>query len=154
MDALDKLGISWQLLLSQIVNFGLLMVILQQLLYKPVLNMLEQRKQRIAEGLEQADKASHAAAEAEAEKQGILDEARREAQEVRAQATRDAERIAQDVRSRADQEAPRPGVAGGKGENWRTKMNRSVLLPITWPSKTGAVHERARNGRTICPGHS
>ncbi len=105
MDALDKLGISWQLLLSQIVNFGLLMVILQQLLYKPVLNMLDQRRQRIAEGLEQADKASNAAAEAEAEKQGILEEARREAQEVRAQATRDAERIAQDIRSRADQEA-------------------------------------------------
>ena len=83
MDALDKLGISWQLLLSQIINFGLLMVILHQLLYKPVLNMLEQRRQRIAQGLEQADKASHAAAEAEAEKQGILEEARREAQEVR-----------------------------------------------------------------------
>lgn len=105
MDALDKLGISWQLLLSQIINFGLLMVILQQILYKPVLNMLEQRKQRIAQGLAQADKASHAADEAEAEKQAILDEARRDAQEVRAQATRDAERIAQDVRSRADQEA-------------------------------------------------
>ena len=77
MDALDKLGISWQLLLSQIINFGLLMVILQQLLYKPILNMLEQRKQRIAQGLEQADKASNAAAEAEAEKQAILEEARR-----------------------------------------------------------------------------
>lgn len=105
MEALTKLGISWGLLLSQIINFGLLMVILQQLLYKPVLNMLEQRKQKIADGLAQADQASRAADEAAIEKQGILEEARREAQEVRAQATRDAERIAQEIRARAEQEA-------------------------------------------------
>ena len=35
----------------------------------------------------------------------VLEQARREAQEIRAQATRDAEKIAQDVRGRAEQEA-------------------------------------------------
>lgn len=102
---MDQLGISGGLLVSQIVNFLLLMVILRMLLYKPVLNMLDQRKERIAQSMKDAERASAAAQEAEMEKSKVLDAARREAQEIRAQATRDAEKIAQDVRSRAEQDA-------------------------------------------------
>ena len=102
---MDQLGISGGLLVSQIVNFLLLVVILRMTLYKPVLNMLDQRKERIAQSMKDAERASAAAQEAEMEKSKVLDEARREAQEIRAQATRDAEKIAQDVRSRAEQDA-------------------------------------------------
>ena len=102
---MDQLGITPGLLVSQIVNFLLLVVILRLVLYKPVLNMLAQRKERIAQSMKDAERASAAAQEAEQEKAKILEAARREAQEIRAQATRDAEKIAQDVRSRADVEA-------------------------------------------------
>jgi len=101
----NQLGITGGLLISQIVNFVAVAFILRAILYEPILNMLEQRKERIAGSLKDAERASVAAQEAELEKAKIMDEARREAQEVRAQATRDAEKIAQDVRSRADQEA-------------------------------------------------
>ena len=104
-EILGQLGISGTLLLSQIVNFGLIMYLLSVLLYKPITNMLEQRKERVVQSLKDAERAASAAAEAESEKAGILDGARREAQEIRAQATRDAERIAQDVRARAEQDA-------------------------------------------------
>lgn len=102
---MDQLGISWGLLISQIVNFAILIVLLRVFLYRPILNMLEQRKQRIAQSMKDAERASVAAQEAEQEKAKILDIARREAQEIRAQATREAERIGQDVRSRVEQEA-------------------------------------------------
>lgn len=102
---LGQLGIEPAILLAQIVNFLIIMGVLRLFLYEPVLKMLEQRKERIAQGIQQADRSSAAAVEAERQRNAILDEARREAQEVRAQATRDAERIAQDVRSRAEQEA-------------------------------------------------
>jgi F-type H+-transporting ATPase subunit b len=102
---LDQLGISGGLLVSQIINFLLLVVILRLVLYKPVLNMLDQRKERIAQSMKDAERASAAAQEAEQEKAIILEEARREAQEIRAQATRDAEKVAQEIRSRADGEA-------------------------------------------------
>jgi F-type H+-transporting ATPase subunit b len=102
---LGQLGINGALLLSQIVNFIIIMAVLRLFLYEPVLKMLEQRKERIAQGIRQAERSSTAATEAERQRNAILDEARREAQEVRAQAARDAERIAQDIRSRADQEA-------------------------------------------------
>ncbi len=102
---MDSLGISWGLLISQIVNFAILVVLLRMFLYRPVLNMLEQRKQRIAQSMKDAERATVAAQEAEQEKAKILDVARREAQEIRAQATREAERIGQDIRGRAEQEA-------------------------------------------------
>jgi F-type H+-transporting ATPase subunit b len=102
---LGQLGISGPLLLSQIVNFVILMVLLRLFLYEPVLNMLERRKERIALGIREAERSSTSAAEADRQRAAVLDEARREAQEVRAQSTRDAERIAQEIRSRAEQEA-------------------------------------------------
>lgn len=104
-EVLGQLGISGPLLLSQIVNFVILMVLLRLFLYQPVLNMLEKRKERIAQSLKDVERSSNAAVEAEKERAKILEEARREAQEVRAQSARDAERIAQEIRSRAEQEA-------------------------------------------------
>lgn len=102
---MDALGIEWTLLLSQIINFGVLIILLRMFLYQPVLKMLNARKERIAQSMKDAERVSAAAREAEQEKGKVLEQARREAQEIRAQATRDAEKIAQDVRARADQEA-------------------------------------------------
>ena len=102
---MDALGIEWPLLLAQVVNFLMLLVLLRMFLYKPVLNMLNARKERIAQSMKDAERVSAAAREAEQEKAKVLEQARREAQEIRVQATRDAEKIAQDVRSRADLEA-------------------------------------------------
>lgn len=102
---MDALGIEWPLLIAQIVNFGILLILLRMFLYQPVLKMLNARKERIAQSMKDAERVSAAAREAEQEKAKVLEQARREAQEIRAQATRDAEKIAQDVRARADQEA-------------------------------------------------
>ena len=102
---MDQLGISPGLLLSQIVNFVLLIVILRLVLYEPVLKMLEQRRERIAQSMRDAERVAAAAQEAEADKSKVLDAARREAGEIRSQAARDAEKIAQEIRSRAEQEA-------------------------------------------------
>ena len=102
---MDQLGIDWRFLIAQIINFVLLMAILNAVLYKPVLNMLQQRRDRIAQSMKDVERASVAAQEAEQDKAKVLDSARREAQEIRAVATRDTEKIAQEIRARAEQEA-------------------------------------------------
>jgi len=53
---MDKLGIEPSLLLAQIVNFLVIIVVLQKLLYKPILTMLEKRRREIAEGVEFTEK--------------------------------------------------------------------------------------------------
>jgi len=53
----SQLGIDWHLLLSQAINFLLLLVILRLVVYKPLLNLLHKRKEKIEEGLMKAEEA-------------------------------------------------------------------------------------------------
>jgi F-type H+-transporting ATPase subunit b len=101
----EAFKIEWPLLLAQIFHFLLFIFLLRAFLYRPILGMLAKRKDRIAQSMKDAERVSAAAQEAEQEKAQVLEIARRDAQEVRAQATRDAEKIAQEVRGRAEQDA-------------------------------------------------
>jgi F-type H+-transporting ATPase subunit b len=83
----EQLGINPIFLLSQIVNFLLLAFLLQRFAYKPILNMLDKRREGIEKQLEDARLAAEARANAESERQEILDQARGEAQGVVAEAT-------------------------------------------------------------------
>ena len=60
---MDQLGIEPWLLVSQIVNFLLLMVILRLTLYEPILRMLERRKERISQSMKDAERVAAAAPE-------------------------------------------------------------------------------------------
>ena len=66
---MNQLGITGSLLLSQIVNFVLLMVILRLVLYGPVMRMLDQRKERIAQSMKDAERVAASRQEAEQEKE-------------------------------------------------------------------------------------
>jgi F-type H+-transporting ATPase subunit b len=53
----SQLGINWELLLSQAVNFALLLIVLRIFVYKPVLKLLHDRRDKIEGGLVKADEA-------------------------------------------------------------------------------------------------
>jgi len=99
------LGISWQGLLGQIVNFGLLLVLLYFIGYRPIRKMLDERSKRIKEGIDQAELAKEAAARAEEEVQRRLDEARKDGQLMLAQAAEMGERLKAEAREEARREA-------------------------------------------------
>ena len=50
-------GIDARLILLQVINFGLLMAVLSYLLYKPVLKVLAERQEKIAQGVKDAEEA-------------------------------------------------------------------------------------------------
>jgi F-type H+-transporting ATPase subunit b len=102
---LEALGINLGYLISQIVNFTLLAVLLYFVAYKPVLRMLDERSARIQKGLEDAEVASRRAAEMEQEYEQRMVEARREGQEIIAQATQMSEKARQDILAQAREEA-------------------------------------------------
>jgi len=98
---MDKLGIDPGVLIAQLVNFFLLLGLLSLVLYKPVMRMLRERQERIAKGLAEAELASKRAAQAEADYQKRLEEARREAQAIVAQARETAEKERQSLLAQA-----------------------------------------------------
>jgi F-type H+-transporting ATPase subunit b len=53
----SQLGINWSLLLSQAVNFALLLIVLRIFVYKPLIKLLHDRRVRIEDGLTKADEA-------------------------------------------------------------------------------------------------
>lgn len=102
---MEKLGIDVRWFLSQLVNFTVLLIILQQFLYKPVQNMLQQRQQRIRESMDYAERVKKEAARAEEDYAKKIEESRREAQAIVTQATQQAERAREDVLAKAREEA-------------------------------------------------
>lgn len=107
MEQLAPLGINLGLLFVQVVNFLLIVLIMWALLYRPLTNMLRQRSERIAAGLNNARRAEEALASAESDKQKILDEARAEALRVTNEARARAEEAATKIRADAQSEARR-----------------------------------------------
>ena len=58
MEALfEALGIDTKLLLAQSVNFGVVLIVLTFLVYRPLLRVIQERKNRIIEGLHGAEEA-------------------------------------------------------------------------------------------------
>ena len=95
------LGLNWQGLLWHLVNFVVLLLLLQRFLFKPVVGMLDARSQRVRDSMEQADQARRAAEQAETDRQTLLAETRREAEQIRARADEQAKRILADADARA-----------------------------------------------------
>jgi F-type H+-transporting ATPase subunit b len=102
---LEQLGINPIFLLSQIVNFFILAFLVARFGYRPILNALDQRRVRIEQGLEDARQAEEARANAENERQRILDEARTEAQGIVAEANQRSEKQAAKIIEDAQQAA-------------------------------------------------
>lgn len=103
---LAAFGINWQLLLAQAVNFGIVLGALWYLLYKPVLKILEERRQVVAKGVEDARRASEQLEGADAEAATRLNKADAQADELlahaRQAATAEGAQLVDAARARAE----------------------------------------------------
>ena len=99
--AVEALGLNLPQLIAKVVNFFVLLFVLRLVAYKPILKMLDERKQKIAEGLNAAEIARAEAASAQANIQAQLDTARKEGQEIVAGAQGIATRIQADAREQS-----------------------------------------------------
>ena len=102
---MEALGINVGLLIVQIIAFTVVLLTLNAWVYRPMLNMMESRKQKIAQGLEDARVAAEARADAEKQAAKIISEAQTEASRVVAEATERAAAAGQDVKTAAEAEA-------------------------------------------------
>lgn len=102
---MEQLGINLGLLIVQIIAFIIVFLTLNAWVYKPMLDMMESRKQKIAQGLEDARVAAEARANAEKEASKVLAEAQAEAGKVVREATERATSAGKDVKAAAEAEA-------------------------------------------------
>lgn len=101
----SKLGIDWQLLVAQIINFSVLLFILHRLLYKPLLNVLEKRRHTVEKSLKDAKEIEHQKKAMIEEKDRILSEAKKEGKKILETVADQAKKYQNELTEKAHEEA-------------------------------------------------
>ncbi len=104
-EALGKLGINGPFLLSQIINFLILFGALSVLLWKPLMQRLDERRQRLEKEKEDAEALAQARANIQDEREKVLEQAQAEGQKVIADARERAKALTEQTHHKARQEA-------------------------------------------------
>jgi F-type H+-transporting ATPase subunit b len=72
---MDALGIQWKILLAQTISFSVVFFVLWRFAYRPIFTMLEARREKIADGLANAEKIKAQLAKTETDRQAVLAQA-------------------------------------------------------------------------------
>jgi F-type H+-transporting ATPase subunit b len=145
-ETLDTFGWSPKLFFSQVVSFVIVALLLRKFAYKPVLTILEQRRQQIAEAQANSDKIRQQLAEAEQRHSEILGQANAQAQkmidEARESAALVGERKQQEAVAAAEQIMAKAREASAiEHERTMTELKRELgrLVVDTTAKVTGKV---------------
>lgn len=104
---MEKLGIEPILLLTQVINFTILVVVLSKFLYKPILKMLDERKKKIEEGLALAAEMAAKEEEMQKEKEKVLDKAKSEGAKIIEEYKEQGKKMESEIIAAASEEAKR-----------------------------------------------
>jgi F-type H+-transporting ATPase subunit b len=138
----ERFGLDVPHFIAQVISFLIVAALLHRFAYKPILNVLEARRQRIAEGLQNAERIKEELARTEAARRKILDqtnelatrlieEARVAAARVREQETQKAVAAAEQIMIRAREAAAREHeemLAGLKREVGRLVVQTTATV--------------------------
>lgn len=132
MELLKAFGINYKILIAQLLNFAILFFALYKLGYKPIFKFLEDRKNRIKDGIEMADKTEARLIEAEEEKKAIIINSKKEASDIISKADKLAREKKDEMISKAKEEIRL--VVDQEKERMkeeRTQMAREIKNEIT-----------------------
>jgi F-type H+-transporting ATPase subunit b len=101
----DQFGLELPKLIAQVIIFGVVFWVLKSKAFGPIMAMLEQRRQRIADGESKLEKIAKDLAEAEANARAVLDNANAEATRAVADANESAKQLAERKQQEAVYEA-------------------------------------------------
>lgn len=142
----ETFGFNTWIFLSQVISFIIVALLLRRFAYKPILHVLEQRRQQIAEGLLNAEKIKQQLAEAEQRHSEILAKANAQAQkmidEARASCATLTERKQQEAIVMAEQIVAKAHEASAiEHERTMTELKRELgrLVVDTTAKVTGKV---------------
>lgn len=130
-EIIHKFGIDGELIIVQIINFIALASVLTYFLYKPLLKVLKDREDKIAQGVKDAESAKVALDEADNEKQVIVSAAHKEAEEVAARAKVYADEKAAAIATAAEEKASTiVKQAETKGEEIKNRAHKESEAEI------------------------
>lgn len=132
MEVLNDFGINWFLLSAQVVNFLILVFILNKVLFKPLLKALEDRKQKIATSLHEADQIKAELTSAQKKGDALIREANQKADVILQEAKEAAAALKQVTTAEAREEAEKimtrnQQVIQSEAEKMRTGLTGELM---------------------------
>ncbi len=108
---MEKLGLDWKVLLAQLVNFGILMIILKRFLYKPLVKAIDERNKKISGALDDSKRIEEKLETIEKKEAELLSLAREKAKQEREEileiANKEREKLIEDAKVSANREVER-----------------------------------------------
>lgn len=129
---MEALGIDFGAFVWYLVNFAILLFVLQRFLYRPVLGAMHTRETRIRESIENAEQVKQQVARAQQDYDARVNEARQEAARILAQANERAGVSAQEIIAQAQAEAQRIQLeARTQAEQEREQLLRGLQAQLS-----------------------
>ncbi|OIO53537.1 ATP synthase F0 subunit B [Candidatus Peregrinibacteria bacterium CG08_land_8_20_14_0_20_41_10] len=100
----QKFGIEPTLVLAQVINFVLLVIVLGVLVYKPIMRILDARREKIEKSLKQAKELEERLTKVEEEIRTRRLETEKEAQQVVSEARKTAEKIKAEILTHTEED--------------------------------------------------
>lgn len=97
----NTFGVDWPHLVAQMISFSIVCILLYRFAYKPILEILEERRRQIAQGLAETEKIRAELAQAEAKCRSIILEANGQATKLIDEAHTAAGRVQQQETQKA-----------------------------------------------------
>lgn len=135
MEILNQFGFDLKLFAAQIVNFLVIAFVFKKFLYKPILDTLQKRNSAIKKGLKDAEMATRALEQAEAQKDEILKTAGKEAERILGEAKLQAQGARDEMMSQTKQDLEKMMIQTKEQinlerENFKTEA-RDISLEIS-----------------------
>ena len=121
-------------MVAQVVNFAILLVVLQKFVYKPVLKMLDERREGVKLALEREEHTAKKLTAAETEKEEILKTARVDSQKILDAAKQDGEAMKKKLVEEARSE-----IAKQKSETMARLASEKIQLVREVKRELGTV---------------
>lgn len=112
---MEKLGVEPFQLLIQIFNFVVMFLVLSKLLYKPILKVLDQRRKKIEEGLQYAEKMKEEMEKNDRKREEIISESKNQARKIIEEGKKSGRLVETEIIEKAHKEAEEI-IAKGRSE--------------------------------------
>ncbi len=127
MEILHALGIQWSLLIAQVINFAILLFLLAKYVYRPILGVIDRRREIEKTSMEKAEEVDRMHERSEKERQELLKKADQEAGAIVERAKAQATALQTEIETAAHAEAQQILDKGRKQlENERNQVMSDV----------------------------
>ena len=141
---MDKLGIQWRILLAQTISFSIVFFVLWKFAYRPIFNMLEARREKIAEASPTRKKSRRDVARTEAERQKILADAGDQANKLIDDARQAAARVREAGNAKGHRRRRTDRRQGARSRRAGTRADARAIETRSRPARGADHHDRHR----------